>query len=131
MASVSYRTQSPRKYQDEPIFIFGGMADNRPEILTLYYGNSREINQLVEPRSCPTRKPAWKIIPYQSGMNTSQLYGCAVTEYPTQSGPADYALYKYRHRSVATHIQEKTLLSYWGQTAFSKAASRYPAHATR
>jgi type I restriction enzyme R subunit len=37
--------------------------------------------------------PPWQIIPYRDGLDTSQL-GChAVEEYPTASGPADYALF--------------------------------------
>ena len=37
--------------------------------------------------------PAWKIIKYKEGLNTSGLDCHAVTEYPTGNGPADYALF--------------------------------------
>jgi type I restriction enzyme R subunit len=35
----------------------------------------------------------WKIIPYEVGMITSILKAHAVEEYPTKTGPADYALF--------------------------------------
>jgi type I restriction enzyme R subunit len=38
-------------------------------------------------------KPAWKIVKYQDGLDTSSLTFCAVEEYPTANGPADYALF--------------------------------------
>ena|ERR1017187_5729412 len=37
--------------------------------------------------------PPWKIIPWRSGRDTSKLACHAVTEFPTESGPADYALF--------------------------------------
>lgn len=37
--------------------------------------------------------PAWVIIPFKEGMNTSVLSCHAVEEYPTANGPADYALF--------------------------------------
>lgn len=37
--------------------------------------------------------PQWTIIPYEEGMDTSVLTCHAVEEYPTDSGPADYALF--------------------------------------
>ncbi|MEI6520272.1 MAG: type I restriction-modification enzyme R subunit C-terminal domain-containing protein [bacterium] len=37
--------------------------------------------------------PPWKIIRYQDGLDCSCLHGVAVEEYPTDSGPADYALF--------------------------------------
>src|SRR3990167_1087315 len=37
--------------------------------------------------------PAWSIIHYKEGMDTSVLKAHAVEEYPTQNGPADYALF--------------------------------------
>ncbi len=37
--------------------------------------------------------PAWEIIPYKPGLDTSALSCHAVEEYPTRSGPADYALF--------------------------------------
>lgn len=39
------------------------------------------------------RKPAWEIVKYQEGMDTSALPHHAVTEYPTENGPADYAFF--------------------------------------
>lgn len=38
-------------------------------------------------------KPAWEIIPYHDGLDTSRLSRHAVEEYPTNHGPADYALF--------------------------------------
>lgn len=37
--------------------------------------------------------PAWDIRPYREGMDTSTLDGVAVEEFPTENGPADYALF--------------------------------------
>lgn len=37
--------------------------------------------------------PPWQIIPYRDGLDTSQRRCHAVEEYPTASGPADYALF--------------------------------------
>ncbi|GAK59891.1 type I site-specific deoxyribonuclease [Candidatus Vecturithrix granuli] len=37
--------------------------------------------------------PAWEIIPYHGGLDTSKLTRHAVEEYPTNHGPADYALF--------------------------------------
>ena len=38
-------------------------------------------------------RPAWDIIRFEEGMNTSILSHHAVEEYPTANGPADYALF--------------------------------------
>ncbi|MFI5204306.1 MAG: DEAD/DEAH box helicase family protein, partial [Flavobacteriales bacterium] len=35
----------------------------------------------------------WSIVPYEIGLNTSSLTNHAVEEYPTENGPADYALF--------------------------------------
>lgn len=35
----------------------------------------------------------WQIIKHKEGMDTSSLNFCAVEEYPTESGPSDYALF--------------------------------------
>ena len=37
--------------------------------------------------------PAWDIIPFKEGMDTSIFSHHAVEEYPTANGPADYALF--------------------------------------
>lgn len=37
--------------------------------------------------------PAWNIVPFKEGMDTGGLDACAVTEFPTDNGPADYALF--------------------------------------
>ncbi|MBI4626122.1 MAG: hypothetical protein HY736_23240 [Verrucomicrobia bacterium] len=37
--------------------------------------------------------PPWKIIPYHAGLDLTTLDRCAVTEFPADNGPADYALY--------------------------------------
>ena len=40
-----------------------------------------------------TLNPKWEIIRYKDGMDTSHLLHHAVEEYPTDNGPADYALF--------------------------------------
>lgn len=35
----------------------------------------------------------WDIIKYKEGLETNNLNACAVEEYPTENGPADYALF--------------------------------------
>jgi len=37
--------------------------------------------------------PSWQIIPWHVGLDTSKLTCHAVTEFPTENGPADYALF--------------------------------------
>jgi type I restriction enzyme R subunit len=37
--------------------------------------------------------PSWQIIPWHAGLDTSKLTCHAVTEFPTENGPADYALF--------------------------------------
>jgi type I restriction enzyme R subunit len=37
--------------------------------------------------------PPWQIIPWHAGLDTSKLACHAVTEFPTENGPADYALF--------------------------------------
>jgi hypothetical protein len=37
--------------------------------------------------------PQWQIIPWHAGLDTSKLSCHAVTEFPTENGPADYALF--------------------------------------
>ena len=37
--------------------------------------------------------PQWQIIPWREGLDTSKLTCHAVTEFPTENGPADYALF--------------------------------------
>jgi type I restriction enzyme, R subunit len=37
--------------------------------------------------------PSWNIVKYKPGMETSPLDRCAVEEFPTANGPADYALF--------------------------------------
>jgi len=37
--------------------------------------------------------PPWKIIRYKDGLNLSSLHCTAVEEFPTENGPADYALF--------------------------------------
>lgn len=39
------------------------------------------------------KKLGWEIMPYENGLNTSTLIKHAVEEYPTENGPADYALF--------------------------------------
>ena len=37
--------------------------------------------------------PAWQIVPYHDGLDLATLDRHAVTEFPTENGPADYALF--------------------------------------
>ena len=37
--------------------------------------------------------PTWKIIAYRDGLDLASLTHHAVTEFPTENGPADYALF--------------------------------------
>src|ERR1035437_9108972 len=37
--------------------------------------------------------PSWKIIRYHDGLDLSALHYVAVEEFPTENGPADYALF--------------------------------------
>ncbi len=37
--------------------------------------------------------PSWQIIPWRDGLDTTKLTCHAVTEFPTDNGPADYALF--------------------------------------
>lgn len=39
------------------------------------------------------KRLGWVVTPYQLGLDTSRLTNHAVEEYPTESGPADYALF--------------------------------------
>ena len=39
--------------------------------------------------------PPWKIIRYHDGLDLSALHCCAVEEFPTTNGPADYALFVF------------------------------------
>src|SRR5512139_3901106 len=45
--------------------------------------------RLVDPK---LREASWKIIPYSEGLELARCDRCAVVEYPTDNGPADYAL---------------------------------------
>ena len=35
---------------------------------------------------------AWSVVPYDPSRPLSELDRCAIQEYPTENGPADYAL---------------------------------------
>lgn len=39
------------------------------------------------------KRLGWKVIPYYLGLDTSKLVSHAIEEYPTENGPADYALF--------------------------------------
>jgi type I restriction enzyme R subunit len=38
------------------------------------------------------RKAGWRVVPYAADKPLTKLDRCAIEEYPTASGPADYAL---------------------------------------
>jgi hypothetical protein len=44
-------------------------------------------------RKLNSLQPPWSIVKYHPGMDTASLHCHAVEEYPTHSGPADYALF--------------------------------------
>jgi type I restriction enzyme R subunit len=44
-------------------------------------------------RKLTSLHPAWSIVKYRPDLDPSSLHCHAVKEYPTQSGPADYALF--------------------------------------
>jgi type I site-specific restriction endonuclease len=46
----------------------------------------------IDTRLCAP-PPPWKIIRYRDGLNLSSLHCVAVEEFPTENGPADYALF--------------------------------------
>jgi type I restriction enzyme R subunit len=46
----------------------------------------------IDSRLCATN-PKWKLVPYREGLDVSTLDCSAVTELPTENGPADYALF--------------------------------------
>ena len=57
----------------------------------------RESEWLTRKKRIDTRlrgmTPPWKIIPHQEKMDLTALDGVAVEEFPTENGPADYALF--------------------------------------
>ena len=38
------------------------------------------------------RSAGWDVVPFDSGKTLVNYHGCAIEEYPTSAGPADYAL---------------------------------------
>ena len=66
------------------------------------FGSGAKPNDNLSEREWQTRKQridsrlvalGWKIVHYKLGMDTPGLDGYALEEYPTASGPADYALF--------------------------------------
>ena len=57
---------------------------NEPEWLTR--------KKRIDTRLC-SLNPAWEIVPWRDGLDVSKLTCHAVTEFPTENGPADYALF--------------------------------------
>lgn len=57
--------------------------------------SNTESEKITRKKRIDTRlkKLGWEIIPYGMGLNTSVLLKHAVEEYPTENGPADYALF--------------------------------------
>ncbi|MBI5229595.1 DEAD/DEAH box helicase family protein [Candidatus Micrarchaeota archaeon] len=45
----------------------------------------KSINEALE-------RSGWKVIPFEEGKNYSRYSSCAITEFPTESGPVDYLL---------------------------------------
>jgi len=56
-------------------------------------GGQRESERRTrQQRIDPRLRPAWKIVPFDSHRPLTGYHHEAVNEYPTQNGPADYAL---------------------------------------
>lgn len=55
--------------------------------------SEEKTRELRIDRRLTTAPLGWTIIPWKKGLDTSALEAHAVTEYPTNSGPADYALF--------------------------------------
>ena len=47
----------------------------------------------IDTRLKSTKPQSWTIIPWKAGLDTTTLAAHAVTEFPTKSGPVDYALF--------------------------------------
>ena len=45
--------------------------------------------QFIDPK---LKAAGWRIVPYKDGLPVANYERCAVEEYPTENGPADYAL---------------------------------------
>ena len=52
-------------------------------------GEEDTRNQLIDPW---LEDWDWKVVPFRPGATLDQYNRCAIEEYPTQNGPADYAL---------------------------------------
>ena len=55
--------------------------------------NEWKTRKLIIDKRLKSVVPPWKIIPYSSDLDISSLTNHAVEEYPTNNGPADYALF--------------------------------------
>ena len=69
--------------------------------------------------------PPWQIIPWYDGLDTSKLSCHAVTEFPTESGPADYAFFV---NGVLLGINEAKKVTVNPQNVLEQA-KRYPSGA--
>jgi len=53
------------------------------------YSEGQTRKQLIDPE---LRAAGWKVIPFNEGKPLTEYNSCAIKEYPTANGPADYAL---------------------------------------
>ncbi len=70
--------------------------------------------------------PPWQVVPWRDGLDTSKLTCHAVTEFPTENGPADYALFV---NGVLLGINEAKKVTVNPQNVLEQA-KRYAAGAT-
>src|ERR1700722_10789545 len=68
-----------------------GKGVTRNQMSTASPNNSEWLTRkkLIDVR---LRAAGWRIVPFASGVSLAKLDRCAIEEYPTETGPADYAL---------------------------------------
>jgi type I restriction enzyme, R subunit len=52
-------------------------------------GEAATRHERIDPK---IEASGWKIVKFRNGLDLANCSGCAITEYPTDNGPADYAL---------------------------------------
>jgi len=74
--------------------------------------------RLIDPK---VEAGGWRIVPYNPDQPLDAYAGCAIEEYPTQSGPADYALCSHGHIVGIVEAKRLTL----GPQSVLTQAERY------
>ena len=71
-------------------------------------GLATPVNDPLSHSEWPTRKrlidpklkaAGWRVVPFDAAAPLSRLDRCAIEEYPTEKGPADYVLCVWRDAS--------------------------------